>query len=126
MRQLDSTDIAFISETYPAYTKAEVCNKLGISGREYSAALRGLGLTDTRLQGVRCPRLDWPSVWYAYTRCGDVINTALATGYSREAVRYALESMLNMPVTRRAAYWNRWAHKNGREEYTDDDLSVVV
>jgi len=126
MRQLDTTDIAFIRETFPACTRAEVCQKLGISGREYSAALRGLGLTDTRLQGVRCPRLDWPSVWYAYTRCGSVSETALATGYSREAVRYALESMLNMPTTRRAAYWNRWAHKNGREEYSDDDLAMIV
>ena len=126
MRQLDSTDIAFISETYPAYTKAEVCNKLGISGREYSAVLRGLGLTDANHRDVRCPRLDWPSIWYAYTRTGCAAETAKATGYAVEAVRYAIDSMLNMPVTRRAAYWNRYAHKNGREEYADEDLSVIV
>lgn len=126
MRQLDATDIAFISETFPAYTKTEVCEKLEISGNEYEAALRGLGLTDKNHRDVRCPRLDWPSVWYAYTRLGCVAETASATGYEVEAVRYAIDSMLNMPTTRRAAYWNRWAHKNGREEYSDDDLAMIV
>ena len=126
MRKIDSTDIAFINDTFPAYTKSEVCTKLGISGREYETVLRGLGLPDANHRNVTCPKLDWPSIWYAYTRVGTVAETAKATGYAIEAVRYAVDSMLNMPTTRRAAYWNRWAHKNGREEYAWEEANGII
>lgn len=126
MGDLESYELDFIRDVYPSWSVTDISKKLSRSTALINASIKALGLTSYGSDKLRRTTLDWPSIWYAYTRIGTIGGAANATGYDRAAVRYAIVSMQNMSKFRLNAYWDRFAESHERERYDEDDIKLCL
>lgn len=67
---------------------------------------------------IKTPKLDWPSIWFAYRSTNSVKAAAGSLGLKRQGVSYAVRQMIFMTAEERLVKWNKYALKHGREPYT--------
>ena len=121
---IEQYEYDFVSETYCAdWPVSVIAEKLERPESTIDNIVKFLGLKRPN-HNVRTPSHDWPSIWYAYCPCGSCVADAL--GISRQVVAYAVQKMILMGAEERLIRWNKYAIKHGREEYTGDDLNVIV
>lgn len=126
MSALEPYELDFIRDVYPAWSVTDISDKLSQPTSLIKAALKAMGLTAYGSDKLRRTTLDWPSIWYAYTRVGTIDGAANATGYDRAAVRYAIVTMQNMSEFRLKAYWDRFAESHDRERYEAGDIELCL
>lgn len=120
MKQIDSTDIDFIVETYPdtAWPIPKIAEKLLISEQTVRNYAKKMQLKRTKAKRARTPKNDWETLYYARLSRLTYEESAEAAGMDVESAKYAMKRMLELTESQRILAWNKYRKAHGMPLFT--------